>query len=113
MKIIEIRQVYWEPLALYQKANNKSVSQRALLGYMKEDGYLRDPNYGGAFALLREFESQTGIPIITTNLPDDKATEIHKIAENARLGMYDAYALAPSEIRDTIIRLEAKRKGGK
>ena len=112
-KVIEIREVHWNPLALYQNANVKSISQRALLGYMEKDGYLRDPIYGGAFALLREFEDANGIPIITSDLPNNRAMEIHDIAERAKLGEFDAFALAPSEIRDTICRLCERRKGGK
>ena len=113
MNAIEIRNVYWEPLALYQKANTKSLAQLALLGYMATDGHLRDPIYGGAFTLLSEFESHSGIPIITTKVDDDTTTQIHKIANDAILGVYDEFALTPREIRDRICRLQSKGKGGK
>lgn len=114
METIEIREVHWEPLSLYQKANVQSLSQRALLGYMNKNGYLRDPIYGGAFSLLREFESYVGIPLVIQKETDDEiAKEIYEIANNAKLGRYDRFALSQSFIRETKHELEEERKGGK
>ena len=114
METIEIREVHWEPLSLYQKVNVQSLSQRALLGYMNRNGYLRDPIYGGAFSLLRDFESFMGIPIVTQRETDDAtAMEIYEIANNAKLGKYDRFALSQSFIRETKLELEEDRKGGK
>ena len=114
MDIIEIREVHWEPLSLYQKVNVQSFSQRALLGYMNRNGYLRDPIYGGAFALLREFESYVGIPLVIQRETDDEvAIEIYEIANNAKLGRYDRYVLPQNFIRETRVELESERKGGK
>ena len=112
-KTIQIRKVYWEPLSLYQKANIKSQSQLALLGYMNKNGYLRDPIYGGAFALLREFESHVGIPIIVQGTDDEAAMEIYDIANNAKLGRYDRFALTPGFIKEARFELEEERRGGK
>ena len=114
MEIIEIREVHWEPLSLYQKVNVQSFSQRALLGYMNRNGYMRDPIYGGAFSLLREFESYVGIPLVIQKETDDKvAREIYEIANNAKLGRYDRFALSQNFIRETKHELEEERKGGK
>lgn len=114
METIKIREVHWEPLSLYQKANVQSLSQRALLGYMNINGYLRDPIYGGAFRLLQEFEDFIGIPIVIQQEKDDEiAKEIYEIANNAKLGRYDSFALSQSFIREAKIGLEAERKGGK
>lgn len=111
---VQIREVHWEPLSLYQKANIKSTSQLALLGYMNKNGYLRDPIYGGAFSLLREFESSVGIPIVTQKTKNDEAAmEIYEIANNAKLGRYDRYALTPGFIKETRLTLESEMKGGK
>lgn len=112
--IIEIRRVHWEPLSLYQKVNVQSLSQRALLGYMNRNGYLRDPIYGGAFSLLREFESYVGIPLVIQRETDDEVSkEIYEIANNAKLGRYDRFALSQNFIRETKVELESERKGGK
>lgn len=112
-KTISIRELWCEPLRLYQKANIKSTSQLALLGYMNKNGYLRDPVYGGAFELLREFESYVGIPIITQKTKNDEvAMEIYKIANDAKLGVYDRFALTPTFIRETRMELEMEMKGG-
>ena len=114
METIEIREVHWEPLSLYQKVNVQSFSQRALLGYMNRNGYLRDSIYGGAFSLLRDFENFVGIPIVTQQIADDDvAKEIYEIANNAKLGEYDRFALSQSFIRETKHELENERKGGK
>ena len=114
METIEIREVHWEPLSLYQKVNVQSFSQRALLGYMNRNGYLRDPIYGGAFNLLRDFENYVGIPIVTQGATDDDvAKEIYEIANNAKLGKYDRFALTQNFIRETKVELEEERKGGK
>ena len=111
---IQIREVHWEPLSLYQKANIKSTSQLALLGYMTKNGYLRSPIYGGAFELLREFESYVGIPIVTQKTKnDDVAREIYEIANCAKLGRYDKFALTPSFIKEARLALETEMKGGK
>lgn len=111
---IEIREVHWEPLSLYQKVNVQSFSQRALLGYMNRNGYLRDPIYGGAFSLLRDFESYVGIPlVIQKEIDDEVAMEIYTIANNAKLGQYDRFALSQNFIRETKAELESERKGGK
>ena len=110
---IKIKEVHWEPLSLYQKVNIKSTSQLALLGYMNKNGYLRHPVYGGAFTLLKEFESYVGIPIITQDTDDDTAMEIYMIANNAKLGRYDRFALTPGFIKETRFELEEERKGGK
>ena len=111
---IAICEVHWEPLSLYQKVNVQSLSQRALLGYMNRNGYLRDPIYGGAFSLLRDFENYVGIPIvIQKEIDDDVAMEIYEIANNAKIGEYDSFALSQSFIRESKIELEEERKGGK
>lgn len=111
METIKIREVYYDPLSLYQKVNTKSISQRALLGYMNRNGYLRDPIYGGAFSLLRDFESHAGIPIIVQMTHNDKvAKEIYEIANNAMLGRYNSFALPVTFIRETKLKLQ---KGGK
>ena len=113
MEIIEIREVYWNPLSLYQKVNIKSLSQRALLGYMNKKGYTRSPIYGGAFSLLREFENHVGIPIVSQRTKNDEiASRIYEIANKAKLGYYDHFALSPEFIRETRIELEYDRKGG-
>lgn len=113
IETIEIREVHWEPLSLYQKVNVQSFSQRALLGYMNKNGYLRDPIYGGAFSLLREFESYVGIPLVIQKETDDEiAKEIYEIANNAKLGRYDRFALSQNFIRETKVELESERKGG-
>lgn len=114
METIEIREVHWEPLSLYQKVNIQSFSQRALLGYMNRNGYLRDPIYGGAFSLLRDFENYVGIPIvIQKEMNDEVAKEIYEIANNAKLGQYDRFALTQGFIRETKLELEEERKGGR
>ena len=114
METIKIREVHWEPLSLYQKANVQSLSQRALLGYMNRNGYLRDPIYGGAFRLLQEFENFIGIPIVIQQEKDDAVAEqIYEIANNAKLGRYDRFALSQNFIRETKHELEEERKGGK
>lgn len=112
--IIEIREVYWSSLSLYQKVNVKSLSQRALLGYMFKMGYTRSPIYGGAFSFLREFESYVGIPIYRQKTKNDEvAMQIYDIANKAKLGYYDRFALHPEFIRETKIELEEEQKGGK
>ena len=114
METIEIREVHWEPLSLYQKVNAQSFSQRALLGYMNRNGYLRDPIYGGAFSLLRDFESFVGIPIVIQREADDAtAKAIYEIANNAKLGKYDRFAITQGFIRETRVELEEERKVGK
>ena len=110
---IQIREVHWEPLSLYQKANIKSKSQLALLGYMTKNGYLRNPIYGGAFSLLKEFESCVCIPIIVQNTDDETAKEIYEIANKAKLGIYDRFALTIGFIKEAKLSLESEMKGGK
>ena len=111
--IIEIHEVYWNTLSLFQKVNVRSLSQRALLGYMFKKGYTNNPIYGGAFSLLRDFESYVGIPLCSQKTKSDEvAMRIHDIADKAKLGYYDRFALSIDFIRETKIELEEERKRG-
>ena len=113
MQKIYINTHWYEPLALYQK-ENMTLSQRALLGYMATNGYLRDPIYGGAFSLLRDLESCHEVPIVIQKIEDNKkAQEIVGIVDKTMLGSYDKFALDAKFIRDAKISLERERKGGK
>jgi hypothetical protein len=81
---------------------------------MVTNGYLRDPIYGGAFELLREFESYAGIPIITQKTKSDEVAQaIYEIANNSKLGIYDKFALTPGFIKEAKLSLESEMKGGK
>lgn len=113
MKSIKICESYWEPISLYRKVNVKSKSQMALLGYMKTDGYLRDPVYGGAFRLLHTMEKYAGISIPLVKTETDK--KIVEIAENAMLGLWDDFIIPETEIKREITKLEyhLQGKGGK
>ena len=104
MKHIKLCESYWEPISLYRKVNVKSKSQLALLGYMKTDGYLRDPVYGGAFRLLHAMEKYAGINIPVVKTETDK--KIVEIAENAMLGMWDHFAMTKEEIKKELAKLE-------
>lgn len=112
MKSIKVCETYYEPISLYRKVNTQSKSQMALLGYMRTDGYLRDPVYGGAFRLLRAMEKYAGIniPIIKTKTDQ----EIVDIAEKAMLGRWDEFAITESDVKRERNRLESDiEKGGK
>jgi len=104
MKNVKVCETYYEPISLYRKVNAKSKSQMALLGYMRTDGYLRDPIYGGAFRLLQAMERYAGISIPMVKGKADK--EIVDIVEKAMLGRWDAYALSETEIKREIAKLE-------
>lgn len=111
MKSIKVIETYYEPISLYRKANVKSKSQMALLGYMRTDGYLRDPIYGGAFRLLQAMEKYAGIniPIIKTKVDQ----EIVDVVEKAMLGRWDAFAMTETEIRKELARLENDMQEGR
>lgn len=109
MKNIKICESYWEPISLYRKVNVKSKPQLALLGYMKTDGYLRDPIYGGAFRLLHTMEKYAGINIPIVKTETDK--EIVEIAENAMLGLWDDFVMSEAEIKREISKLEHYNQG--
>ena len=96
MKNIVIKQVYYEPLSLYQKADTKS--QRALVGYMAKAGYARDPIYGGAFSLLKRIESCAGIYILDTAENAQTTMEIIDIAESAMKGLWDDFMFTEREL---------------
>jgi hypothetical protein len=109
MKHIKLCESYWQPISLYRKANTKSKSQMALLGYMRTDGYLRDPVYGGAFRLLHTMEKYAGINIPVIKTETDK--EIVDIVEKAMLGMWDEYAMTETEINREVRKLEHNPQG--
>jgi hypothetical protein len=115
MKNVKICESYMEPISLYRKANAKSKSQMALLGYMRTNGYLRDPIYGGAFRLLHTMEKYAGINIPIIKTESDK--QIVAVAENAMLGLFDNFAMTEVEVRKEIAKLEhsleREMKGGK
>ena len=98
MKTIKVSRIYYEPRSLYKKANTKT--QRALLGYMYKEGYLRDPIYGGAFKLVTEIESYAGVYAVHTEEKPKVAEEIVYIAEAAMLGMWDEFALTKRELKN-------------
>ena len=112
MKEIQITCITYAPKALYQKA--KSKNQRALLGYMLTEGYVRDYRYGGAFRLITEVESADGVYHISTVEPPKVTAEIIRIAESAMAGLYDGFTLSEREIRDKLFQLRTfQGKGGK
>ena len=98
MKTINVCRIYCEPRNLYKKANTKT--QRALLGYMYKEGYLRDPIYGGAFKLVWEIESYAGVYSVQTEEKPKVAEEIVRIAEAAMLGMWDDFAFTKRELKN-------------
>ena len=102
MKTIKVSRIYYEPRSLYKKANTKT--QRALLGYMYKEGYLRDPIYGGAFKLIKEIESYAGVYAIHTEEKPKVAEEIVYIAEAAMLGMWDDFAFSEREIKNISVQ---------
>lgn len=105
MKIVKANRLYCEPSTLYKKvqkaienkANTKT--QRALLGYMAKEGFIRDPIYVGAFRLVREIENHVGVYAIETEERPEVAMEIINIAESAMLGMWDDFAFTKREIK--------------
>ena len=109
MKNVKVCEAYWEPISLYRKANVHSVAQLSLLGYMKTDGYLRDPIYGGAFRLLQTMESYAGISIPIIKKEVDK--EIVEIAEKAMLGLWHDFMMKETEVKREIAKLEYHTKG--
>lgn len=112
MKNIIIKQVYYEPLSLYQKANTKS--QRALVGYMVKAGYARDPIYGGAFSLLKRIENCAGIYILDTTEDEQTAMEIIDIAESAMKGLWDAFQFTEKQLTDLKCQFDdLSAKGGR
>ena len=104
MKNVKVCETYYEPISLYRKVNEKSKSQMALLGYMRSDGYLRDPMYGGAFRLLQAMERYAGISIPVVKGKGDQ--EIVDIVEKAMLGRWDDFALSETEVKREIAKLE-------
>jgi hypothetical protein len=112
MKPIKVKQIYYHINGFYRKANTKT--QRALLGYIIKAGFADHPIYGGAFDLVREIESYTGIYVLETRERPEVAMEIIKIAERAMLGWYDDFAFSEREINIIIAQLgNLKGKGGK
>ena len=103
MKNIKVRQMYYEAITLYKKANTKT--QRSLLGYMIKCGYAKDPIYGGAFRLVRDIESYAGIYHLETEENPKTAMEIINIAEAAMLGMWDDLAFSEKEITNILRQL--------
>lgn len=112
MNPINVQRIYYEPKALYQKANTRN--QRALIGYMIKNVIARDPIYGGAFKLLRDIEESVGIYSLETNEHPDVAMQIIEIAESAMLGAWDEWAFTQREIENILIQMNAnaKKRGG-
>ena len=104
MKNVKVCETYYEPISLYRKVNKKSKTQMALLGYMRSDGYLRDPIYGGAFRLLQAMERYAGINVPMIKSKADK--EIVDIVEKAMLGRWDAFVLKETEVNIELAKLE-------
>lgn len=112
MKCINVKQIYFEPQSLYQKAKTKS--QRALVGYMVKAGYARDPIYGGALKLLMAIESYAGVYVLDTKENPETTMEIIRIAESAMLGMWDDFAFSEREMQNMSIQFgDFNKKGGR
>ena len=112
MTPVKANRLYYDPKVLYKKANTKS--QRALLGYMAKAGFMGDPIYGGAFRLLNEIESCTGVYGIQSDERDKVAMEIINIADAAMHGLWDDFAFSEREIKTISIQFgNLQSLGGK
>ena len=107
MKKIKVFETYYDVATLYSEAD-KSRARRALFGYMLKTGRPDNPIFGGAFHLLVDLEGVSEHETYKLVIGSNRAREIIALAEAARAGAFDQFALSAREIKKTAAAFRRK-----